>query len=212
MAEPDQTAPEAMPPGICIITPTKIDRDVLAGAFAAALIPDCLEVVILSGDTISQSPGRVIRDLRALVAHHGKVFLVEDDITLAAELEAEGTLVSDLIALQKTKSRIGPEAMVGVMCGTSRHSAMEAGEAGADFVGLQAAETLKADDASFTDHITWWRELFEIPSVTFGATTTAMATTQLQAGADFVALGEEYWANGTMAKTIETLATLTDET
>lgn len=212
MAKAETASQEVMPPGICVVTPAKIDRDFLAGGFAAALEHNCLEVVILASDTQSQSPGGVIRDLRALVARHGKVFLVEDDIALAGDLEAEGTLVSDLTGLKQTKSRIGPEAMVGVMCGASRHNAMEAGEAGADFVGLKEAQNPEPDDPSFSEHIAWWRELFEIPSVTFGVDSIATATAHLQAGADFVALGDEFWASGTMAKSIETLAALPDET
>jgi len=193
-------------PGICLLTPANLSRDLLAGAVSAALAHPASEVLILCQATQAASAGGLVRDLRALTARHGKVFLVEDNATLALELEAEGATVKDLHGLITTRKAIGREAMVGVHCGLSRHDAMEAGEGGADFIALSAENGDKATETNLAEHITWWSQLFEIPSVAFGATDLATAQTFLNAGADFLALGDPLWANNDMEQMLQELA------
>lgn len=202
MTDANSTGPG---PGICLLTPANISPDFLTGALALALELSAVEVVILTRATQAAAPGRLLQDLRAMTERHGKVFLVEDTIELASKLEAEGVLVADADKIGAVREMMGREAMVGVNCGLSRHAAMEAGEAGADFVGLgdNRPDLENADDLAA--HISWWSALFEVPSVALGAADVCQAGQYLEAGADFLGLGDPIWASGDMARVIEAL-------
>lgn len=95
-----------------------------------------------------------IERLRAIAQERGVAFLLRDDAALAARSGCDGVVVgpSAYAAARKT---VGAQAIVGVAVGTSRHEAMEAGEAGADFVGFDA-------DAEI---VSWWTEMMEVPCV-----------------------------------------------
>jgi thiamine-phosphate pyrophosphorylase len=193
-------------PGICLLTPAALTRQALGGAFAAALESAAVEVVILTAATQASGATGVAKQLRELAEGHGKVFLVEQDIGLAASLEAEGMLVAETGGIAATRKAIGREAMVGVLAGLSRHRAMEAGEAGADFVGLAPDGATDADMDRLIEHIQWWSELFEVPSMAFGARTPADAARMAEAGADFLALGDPVWEACAMAAALTALS------
>lgn len=201
----DKTAADPSP-GICLLTPDTLTREAVSGVIAAALDHAAVEVLVLTAATQANGNKRAEKDLRALALRHGKVFLVEEDAERAVALEADGTLMGTPGGIARTRKTIGREAMVGVATGITRQAAMEAGEAGADFVGLQADEATEAGMQQLVDHVDWWAELFEIPSVAFGATTLADAQRLLDAGSDFLAMGEPFWSEGTMLATLNALS------
>ena len=92
--------------------------------------------------------------------------------------------------------RVGADAQIGVTCHDSRHLAMAAGEAGADYVAFGAffptttKETRHQPEPSI---LSWWATLFEIPSVAIGGITPANAGALAAAGADFVAVSNAVW-------------------
>src|SRR3546814_17401403 len=84
---------------------------------------------------------------------------------------------------------MGPDAIVGVTCKDSRHLAMEAGEAGADYVAFGAffpshtkAVTRRADP----EILAWWSELTTVPSVALGGLTADNCGPLVEAGAAFL--------------------------
>lgn len=184
--------PAGTSPGVCLLTPEPL-ADEGSDGFAEALNHPLVEVVILTAGTQAATSKARLKDLRERVARHGKVFLVEDDVALAVELEAEGTLVGKPDGIAVTREAVGSEAMVGVRAGLSRHAAMSAAEAGADFVALSAGENAEGDMDDLLDHVAWWSELFEVASVAFGAASPEEAASLAGAGADFLALGEPLW-------------------
>ncbi|VAW15255.1 Thiamin-phosphate pyrophosphorylase [hydrothermal vent metagenome] len=197
--------PDGPTPGVCLLTPADLGRDLLAGEVAAALGHGAAEVIIVTRATQKSAPGGRLRDLRALARRLGKVFLVENDIGRAVELEAEGMLVADLEGLAGARKTLGGGAMVGVRCGLSRHGAMEAGEAGADFIALEAVGEAVDGSVKLAEHIAWWSQLFEIPGVALGAANPGDAEVFLDAGADFVGLGDPLWSTGDMVKILDML-------
>src|ERR1043166_4821339 len=82
---------------------------------------------------------RVVDTLRPVVQAHGTAFILNDRPDLAAELGCDGVHVGQEDASYAEARRLlGPGRIVGVTCHDSRHLAMEAGEAGADYVAFGA--------------------------------------------------------------------------
>ena len=94
------------------------------------------------------------------------------------------------------RSVLGPAAQIGVTCHDSRHLAMEAGEAGADYVAFGAfyqtttkPTTHRPDPAI----LSWWTTVFEPPCVAIGGITPDNARVLVEAGADFLAVSSAVW-------------------
>ena len=124
-------------------------------------------------------------------------FIVNDSISLARRIGADGVhLGQDDGDPREARETLGPEVQIGVTCHDSRHLAMDAGEAGADYVAFGAffPTTTKA-----TTHrpepvlLSWWSALFEIPCVAIGGITPDNAAPLVAAGADFLAVSNAVW-------------------
>ena len=76
----------------------------------------------------------------------------------------------------------------------SRHDAMLAGEASADYVmfGEPDGGGGRPSSDAIEDRLVWWSELFEAPCVGYAANLDEVGPLA-QAGADFVALGDWIW-------------------
>src|ERR1700742_1294306 len=77
--------------------------------------------------------------LRPIVQAAGAAFILNDRPDLAAELGCDGVHIGQEDApYAEARSLMGPDRIVGVTCHDSRHLAMEAAEAGADYVAFGA--------------------------------------------------------------------------
>jgi thiamine-phosphate pyrophosphorylase len=96
----------------------------------------------------------------------------------------------------QARKLVGPSGIIGITCQASRHLAMEAGEAGADYVAFGAfypTETKDPSSKAETELLTWWQEMVEVPCVAIGGITTENARPLVEAGADFVAVSAGVW-------------------
>src|SRR4030095_10584295 len=82
---------------------------------------------------------RLAEPLQRICADVDVAFIVNDSVSLAKRLDADGVHLgqSDGDA-RKARAILGPSKQIGVTCHASRHLAMEAGEAGADYVAFGA--------------------------------------------------------------------------
>lgn len=140
---------------------------------------------------------RLGEPLRRICADADVAFIVNDDISLAKRLGADGVHLGQGDGDPRdARSILGPEAQIGVTCHDSRHLAMEAGEAGADYVAFGAffptttKDTPHQPDPSI---LSWWTTMFEIPCVAIGGITPANAPALVAAGADFIAVCNAVW-------------------
>lgn len=112
----------------------------------------------------------------------GIAVLIEDQIELAIAVGADGLHVIDPEApLAGLRRALGPERSLGAACGLSRHAAIEAGEAGVDYVSFAGTE------AALLEITGWWAEVMTPPVVAEGLRTPGEAAALADAGADFVA-------------------------
>jgi thiamine-phosphate pyrophosphorylase len=141
---------------------------------------------------------RLAEPLLRICADRDVAFIVNDSISLAKRLGADGVHLGQgdgLVA--DARAALGREAQIGVTCHASRHLAMEAGEAGAEYVAFGAffpSVTKVTEHHADVDLLTWWSGIFEIPCVAIGGITPANCAPLVAAGADFLAVSGAIWA------------------
>ncbi|MEM9500960.1 MAG: thiamine phosphate synthase [Pseudomonadota bacterium] len=151
------------------------------------------------------------RPLQLICAAHDVAFIINDMVPLAKRLKADGVhLGQDDGTPREARDELGREAQIGVTCHASKHLAMEAGEAGADYVAFGAffpSTTKDKGDAERPgmDILEWWSTLFEIPCVAIGGITPDNCVPLIKAGADFIAVSGAVW-NGDEVAAIEAFA------
>ena len=140
---------------------------------------------------------RLAEPLQRLCAERDVAFIVNDDMSLARRLGADGVHLGQGDGdPREARALLGSGAQIGVTCHDSRHLAMEAGEAGADYVAFGAffptatKETRHRPDPSI---LGWWSTLFEIPCVAIGGITPENGRVLVEAGADFLAVCSAVW-------------------
>ncbi|MEO5587757.1 MAG: thiamine phosphate synthase [Novosphingobium sp.] len=135
--------------------------------------------------------------LQRLCADRGVTFIINDSVALAKRLGADGVHLGqgdDEVA--DAREQLGREAQIGVTCHASRHLAMGAGEAGADYVAFGAffpTTTKEVEHYAELATLTWWQSIFEIPCVAIGGITPQNCAPLVQAGADFLAVSGAIW-------------------
>jgi thiamine-phosphate pyrophosphorylase len=142
---------------------------------------------------------RLAEPLQRICADADVAFIINDSISLAKRLDADGVHLgqSDGDA-REARSILGPTKQIGVTCHASRHLAMEAGEAGADYVAFGAfypTTTKPSEHRPDPAILSWWASLFEIPCVAIGGITPDNAAPLVTAGADFVAVCNAVWGS-----------------
>ena len=142
---------------------------------------------------------RLAEPLQRICADREVAFIVNDSIALAKRLGADGVhLGQEDGDPRDARARLGPSAQIGVTCHDSRHLAMEAGEAGADYVAFGSfypTSTKEVRHRPEPSILSWWSTLFEIPCVAIGGITPANARPLVDAGADFIAVCSAVWGH-----------------
>ena len=142
---------------------------------------------------------RLAEPLHRLCADRDVAFIVNDSVALAKRLGADGVhLGQDDCDPREARVVLGPEVQIGVTCHDSRHLAMEAGEAGADYVAFGSfypTATKAVSHHPDPSILAWWGTMFELPSVAIGGITPANAPPLVAAGADFLAVSAGVWAH-----------------
>jgi thiamine-phosphate pyrophosphorylase len=144
-------------------------------------------------DTIREAAGL----LMPLAQARGVAFILNDRPDLAAELGCDGVHVGqDDMPYADARRLVGPDSIVGVTCKVSRHLAIEAAEAGADYVAFGAffdsttkATTTRADP----EILAWWSEVMTVPCVAIGGITPDNCGPIVAAGADFLCIASGIW-------------------
>jgi thiamine-phosphate pyrophosphorylase len=140
---------------------------------------------------------RVADTLRPVCQQRDVAFIMNDRPDLAVKLDCDGVHVGqEDMSYAEARRIVGPDRQVGVTCKASRHLAMEAAEAGADYVAFGAffpSTTKTVTTPADLDILRWWSELFEIPSVAIGGITVENCRPVIEAGADFLAVAGGVW-------------------
>lgn len=147
--------------------------------------------------------------LQEICAAHDVNFIVNDSVSLAKRLAADGVhLGQEDGDVREAREILGRDVQIGVTCHDNRHMAMDAGEAGADYVAFGAFfETTTKDVKHRADLeiLRWWQQIFELPCVAIGGITPQNCGPLIEAGADFIAASGAVW-NGDEAEAVKAFA------
>jgi len=173
-----------------LISPPAIDETFVDGGKVAAFQ---LRLKGIDDHAIAALAGPI----QALCAEREVAFIINDSIGLAKRLNADGVhLGQEDGDPREARKQLGPKVQIGVTCHDSRHLAMEAGEAGADYVAFGAfypTTTKETTHRAEPSILGWWTTLFELPCVAIGGITPDNAAPLIAAGADFLAVSGTVW-------------------
>ncbi len=182
-----------------LVTPTPLPdnfADTLGAALDAGDVA-CLQLRLK--DTDDDTVRRAIDRLRPVTQARDVALVLNDRPDLAAAAGCDGVHIGQNdTPYAEARRLLGADAIVGVTCHDSRHLAMVAAEAGADYVAFGAFHPTATKDAptrATPDLLTWWHDLMETPCVAIGGITVDNAPPLVAAGADFLAVSHGVWAH-----------------
>ena len=185
-------------PQIYLVTPPAFEPEAFADPLARVL--DAVPVACLRLALATSREEVWVRAADALreIAHARDIpLVVERHVALAERLGLDGVHLPDgARGVRKARAALGADAILGAFCGASRHDGMNAGEAGADYVAFGPVGAGVLGDGAVADRalFAWWSEIIELPVVAEGGLTPERVA-QFAPVTDFLAVGEEIWAD-----------------
>lgn len=184
-------------PSLYLISPSAIGED-FGPALAQALdegLASAFQLRLKGADDAMIL--RAAERLMPLCEERGVSFILNDSAELALKAGADGVHLGQSDGkVAAARALLGAGKEIGVTCHASRHFAMEAGEAGADYVAFGSffpSATKPSEHRPEPEILAWWSSLFVLPCVAIGGITPANAAPLVAAGADFLAVSAAVW-------------------
>lgn len=184
---------------LMLVTPPVSDADAMAfrlmQAFAGG---DVAAVLLRLTDGDDRSRIERVKRLAGPVQGQSVALVVEGTALVATRGGADGVhLTGGTEAIAEARSSLRGERIIGAGGLRARHDAMDAGEAGVDYVifGEPRADGSVPPLAAVVERAGWWAEIFETPCVAY-APDAASVEELAETGAEFVALGDWVFAEG----------------
>jgi thiamine-phosphate pyrophosphorylase len=174
-----------------LLTPP-VERPAAVTDMADAVVSaDVAAVLLRLADADERSLINLVKEIAPKVQRRDVALILAGRDDIVARSGADGAHLGDVEALKDAVSRLKPKSIAGAGGLHTRHEAMEAAEAGADYVmfGEPDAAGRRPSFDAVIDRVEWWAEVFEIPCVAYAARLEEISTLA-GAGADFVAVGE----------------------
>ena len=182
-----------------LITPIIEDADAFAPALEAAFRGGRIDSLWLRLAAIDERALKAaVQCLAPFAQEAGAAVLIDPpaDSRLAARLGVDGIHMRyDEATLGEALDAHQPDRVIGVGGIRSRDEAMQAGEAGADYLMFGEPYpdgALPAFD-KVMERASWWAEIFSTPCVAF-APTLAEVRPLAEAHVEFIALGDAVWS------------------
>jgi thiamine-phosphate pyrophosphorylase len=190
MAPKTQTETERPAPRLYLVTPPVKDAAAFARTLESALGAADIAAVLLrlAPDEEPELVGR-IKLLAPLAERAGAALLLDGNADLVGRSGADGAHLTGIHALDGAIGKLKPDRIAGAGGMTTRHDAMLAAEADADYI-LFGEPDLNGERPSLSaieDRVSWWAEVFQPPCVGY-ATNLEEIAALAAAGADFVAV------------------------
>lgn len=181
-------------PRLYLATETVDDAGALARALATIPLEAVAAVLLRLPQRDDRTLVNIVKSIAPLVQSRGAALLLDGHPELVARAGADGAHLADLAALQAALPQLKPDRIAGIGGLRSRHDAMLAGEAGADYAMFGDPDTAggRPPFDAVLERIGWWSEIFQPPCVGVAAAENEIAPL-VQAGADFVAVGGFVW-------------------
>jgi thiamine-phosphate pyrophosphorylase len=181
-----------------LVTPPKFEIIAFAEDLKRALdAGDVASVQLRLKDATDGDILRAGETLMPIAQRGGAAFILNDRPDLAARLGADGVHIGQEDgSYSEARAAMGRDRVVGVTCHNVRHLAIDAAEAGADYVAFGAffaTATKDAQTRAEPEIIQWWSEMMVVPCVAIGGITVENCKVLIEAGADFLAVAAGVW-------------------
>lgn len=142
-------------------------------------------------------PASLAREVTAPAQALGVAVMVAGEARDAARSGADGVQVEATAEdVAEARQSIGKDRFVGAYAGASRHFAMEAAEAGADYIAFdQTGPSLGGEPI-----IRWWADMMEIPCVAFTPVEPDALDILLPQKPDFIRPSDAMWQDAEQAR------------
>jgi thiamine-phosphate pyrophosphorylase len=176
-------------PRLFLVAPPALAiEDVLACATTAAASGDCASIIIPSKLSLEQTA--------ALQSAGLAVMLKDCDARDLHYTKADGIHLSSSEQAKTLRTSLKSES-IGVFAATSRHLAMEAAEAGADYVAFAQKSQAHGEPL-----LLWWHDIAQIPAVAFDPVDPEEIATLLPQKPDFIRPSDTMWQSAEAARTV----------
>lgn len=181
-----------------LITPLKFEAKLFTETLKRALDGgDVASVQLRLKDVPDDDVLRAGELLMPVTQRAGAAFILNDRPDLAARLGADGVHIGQEDgSYAQARAAMGRDRIVGVTCHNIRHLAIEAAEAGADYVAFGAffpTATKDAQTRAQPEIVAWWSEMMVVPCVAIGGITVENCNALIEAGADFLSVASGVW-------------------
>jgi thiamine-phosphate pyrophosphorylase len=181
-----------------LITPPRVDPAAFGPILEAALdAGDVACVQLRLKDMDDDTVRRACDILRPIVQDRDAAMILNDRPDLAIETGCDGVHIGQTDRpYRDTRDMVGPDRIIGVTCHDSRHLAIDAAEAGADYVAFGAfypTATKQPPSWAKPELLRWWADVMTVPSVAIGGITVDNGRALVEAGADFLAVSAGVW-------------------
>jgi thiamine-phosphate pyrophosphorylase len=190
--------------GLYAITPDEPDTDILVRNVGLAIkggasVVQYRNKTATAGLRLAQG-----RELAALCRAAGAAFIVNDDLALALEIDADGVhLGADDGDLAKARRRLGQDKLLGASCYNRIELAEAAAFAGADYLAFGSVFDSATKPAAVRAPLAIFAEAhrrFVLPLVAIGGITLQNAPQVYAAGADALAVISALFDAGDIAE------------
>lgn len=181
-----------------LITPPKLEPKSFAETLKRTLgAGDVASLQLRLKDVSDDEIRRAVEILMPVAQRADVAFILNDRPDLAYELRCDGVHVGqEDVSYAEARGIVGRDSIVGVTCHNSRHFAIEAAEAGADYVAFGAffpTTTKDPKEMAEIETLAWWAEMMVVPCVAIGGITVENCRPLVEAGADFLAVASGMW-------------------
>lgn len=183
-------------PRLYLVTPPVHDAAAFARVLEPALAADIAAVLLRLPPAGESELIRRVKALAPVIQNSGAALILDNTPDLVGRSGADGAHLTGIDAFNAALESLKPERIAGAGGMYTRHDAMIAAEAGADYVmfGEPDAEGRRPSMDAVKERVAWWAEVFQPPCVAFAAAFDEIAPLAA-AGADFIAAGEFIWAD-----------------
>lgn len=176
-----------------LITPPKININKFAISLSEVLktsLVSCLQLRLK--DVKDKDIIEAARILKPICSNYNVPFILNDRLDLVRELETDGVhLGQEDASISEARKLLGPNAIIGASCYNSKHRAMEAAEAGANYVAFGAffdTKTKNPKTRAKINTIKDWVFISDVPCVAIGGINPSNCIELVSAGVDFLAV------------------------
>ena len=195
--EPMDSEP-SVPARLYLVTPPELELQSFPEHLDAALSAGDVAAVLIAGYPQEHDMAPVAEALVPLIQSHGAAALVENHSRIASRCGADGVHVTgsytDLTGMME---RLKPDMIVGAGSVRTRHSAMQAGETGADYVffGKPHGDIRPEAHHKNLDLAEWWCDIVQVPAVVMAGSAIDSVKEVAATRAEFIALHQACWAH-----------------